>query len=105
MKKRERLEIKARAGDAEAIVELARDLYYRRPHNTQMSRYWLNRAAKIGNPEAQYLYGILLRDGEGGPRRLKESVRWFRASAAQDSPDGAYCLAFALHCGMGTPID
>jgi hypothetical protein len=39
------------------------------------------KAAEKGFPEAQFQYGICLRDGKGVPQNLLEATEWFRKAA------------------------
>lgn len=40
-------------------------------------------AAETGNPWAQYNYGTMLRDGEGGAKDIKKAIHWLKLAAEQ----------------------
>jgi hypothetical protein len=50
-------------------------------------------AANGGDSEAQFQYGICLRDGNGIPQNLQEATEWFRKAAGLGHSDAAQVLS------------
>ncbi|MCG7542276.1 sel1 repeat family protein [Pseudoalteromonas sp. CO348] len=50
-------------------------------------------AAKTGNPWAQYNYGTMLRDGEGGAKDIKKAIHWLKLAAEQGNHKAQTALA------------
>ena len=57
--------------------------------------------AESGDPVAQSNYGTILKSGQGAPKNLKGSVRYFKMSANQKCPEGMLNYAIALENGSG----
>lgn len=49
--------------------------------NQSKARELYRKAAEKGYPEAQFKYGICLRDGKGGPTNAEEAMTWFQKAA------------------------
>ena len=47
---------------------------------------YLRRAAEMGSPKGQYLYGELLFKGEGTESKVLEALEWLDKAAAQNYP-------------------
>jgi len=58
--------------------------------------------AKNGSPRAQYLLGIIYREGDGISKDLKQSFRWTKRSANQKFGFAQYELALMYLKGTGT---
>lgn len=43
--------------------------------------FYVRAATSYGNPEAQYLLGVMLLNGEGGEKNRVQAARWFQLSA------------------------
>lgn len=52
------------------------------PRDGAIARQWYLRAAERGDAYAQYNYGAMLYDGEGGPADPKAGLEWIRRAAA-----------------------
>lgn len=50
-------------------------------------------AAAGGDPEAQFQYGICLRDGRGVPQNQQEAIEWFRKAANAGYPEASQELS------------
>lgn len=61
--------------------------------------------AEEGLGDAQFLLGLLYREGRGVPQDFAESVRWFGRAAKQGHADAQFYLARALREGRGTEAD
>ncbi|KAJ3093792.1 hypothetical protein HDU96_002027 [Phlyctochytrium bullatum] len=67
---------------------------------------WFRQAANAGEPEAQYMLGLMLRKGEGGVgKNLSESIQWLRNSARQGHTEALFEVGIAYESGIGVPID
>ena len=62
---------------------------------------WHEKAAKGGEPEAQYYCGKYLLNGEGVEKDVASAVAWFRLSAENGDNDGMFYLAQCLEHGTG----
>lgn len=61
----------------------------------------LEKAAKLGNAEAQYNLGFLLQSGGGGEKQPKEAIKWLKKSAQSKFNDAYYALMMAYGNGVG----
>ena len=64
--------------------------------------------AETGDPEAQYVYGMMLaQGGTGEATDLSESVKWLEKAAEQGHARAQYELALALKLGraLGKPVE
>lgn len=61
----------------------------------------IEQAANLGDPEAQYLFGVALVDGIDVTADLASGNEWFRKSAAQKHPSGLNALGNQLFYGNG----
>jgi TPR repeat protein len=77
---REKLELQAEQGDADAALRLAR-YYAFAKSNPDEELKWLSRSAELGNATAQYnLAYILIYDEEH--KNLDEAAKWLDRAAA-----------------------
>lgn len=60
-----------------------------------------NPLAERGDAKAQYMLGILYKDGKGVERDYKLARKWFEAAAAQGSPSALYWLGWMNEYGKG----
>lgn len=65
------------------------------PRDPRKAAVLLTRAAPRGDPEAQYLLGLLLRAGEGVPRDPATAATWFLAAAEGGHAEAQLTLALA----------
>lgn len=74
----------AQAGSSPAILKLAR--YYREgvdmPQDLAKARYWYGEAARRNDREAQYYFGLMLAQGEGGEPDPDAGLFWMESAAA-----------------------
>ena len=97
MKKRERLETKARAGDAEAQYQLARYYWNLKPARRRTAIRWATRAAEQGHGQAQLRLGCSLMNGCGVRPDREAGFMWLRRAAAQGIPAAQFALGEALY--------
>lgn len=71
---------------------------------TSALKHW-NPLAENGNPDAQYLLGIIYTNGYGVPVNFLEAEKWFRKSAGQGDVGAQYFLGVFMETGKGHPPD
>ena len=59
--------------------------------------------ADQGEPEAQYMLGMMYRQGHGLPQDDAEAARWFRRAAVQGDPEAQSSLGIMYQHGQGVP--
>lgn len=100
-------ETRAKAGDAEAQLELA--IVYAKgegvPQNYTTAATWFRAAAEQGVPRAQYDLGVLCERGRGIPQDYAEAFKWYSRAAEANFPLAQYNLAVAYTRGQGTKQD
>ncbi len=69
------------------------------------SMEWYERAAKSGDPQAQYLFGEILSRGLRGAADRKAAADWFEKAARQGHGLAAFALAGAYESGRGRDRD
>lgn len=70
------------------------------------SRAWAFRAAQSGDARAEHFYGMMLYEGEGGPKNRTEALAWLKKSADQGLVDSQYNVARLYENGdEGIPVD
>jgi uncharacterized protein len=77
---RERLLERARAGDAKAQFELAKNYETGRvglPQDLSQARYWYRKAADQGEPFSEVSLGILFNFGKGVQRDYVQAYMWY----------------------------
>jgi TPR repeat protein len=62
-------------------------------------------SADQGNADAQYRYGVCLREGIGISRDLQGAARYFKLSADQGNADGQWLYGLSLRDGSGISRD
>ncbi len=62
---------------------------------------WFRLAAKKGDKQAQYLFAMLYRNGEGVARDDAQAVLWLKLAAAQNQSEAQYQLATMLENARG----
>ncbi len=67
-------------------------------------KHWQPLAEK-GNPDAQYLLGIIYKNGYGVQVNFLEAEKWFRKSAGQGDVGAQYYLGVFMETGKGHPPD
>jgi uncharacterized protein len=61
--------------------------------------------AEEGNLDAQYLLGVMYKNGDGGEENFVEAVRWLYAAAEQGNAGARYNLGIMYSRGMGVIQD
>jgi uncharacterized protein len=64
------------------------------PLDLRLGRLWYSRAAESGHADAQYNYGLMVINGEGGPADLNEGLAWIRRAAEQGDESARDVLAY-----------
>jgi TPR repeat protein len=54
-----------------------------------------------GDPQAQYLVGMMCANGQGAPRDARAAAQWYELAARQGLPDAAFALGFLYYYGAG----
>jgi TPR repeat protein len=57
------------------------------PQNYREAANWCRRAADQGNPEGEYLLGLMYDKGQGVPRDFFQAYKWLNLAAARVSGD------------------
>lgn len=65
----------------------------------------VKKAATMGNPEAQYNYGVFYQEGIEVPQDDKSANQWFLKSAEQGWKDAQFKIAYSYGTGRGLPQD
>jgi TPR repeat protein len=65
----------------------------------------LLRASEKGKASAQSELGLCYHDGDGVPRDVRESLRWFLLAARQGNAQAQFYLGRAYGSGEGVPKD
>jgi TPR repeat protein len=73
----------------------------RRP-DLKRARWWYRRAARAGHVRAWFEYGLMLIDGEGGPKRPAQGRRLLEQAAASHEIDALRVLSAAYADGTYT---
>jgi TPR repeat protein len=71
----------------------------RQPPDLARARRWYRRAALKGHDRGLLEYGLMLIQGEGGPRRPAQGRRFLERAAAMGQLDALKVLAHALSQG------
>lgn len=67
--------------------------------------HWYRRAAEEGNPQAQYIYGLMCLTGSGVSRDDKQGMSWLQLAAGRDYLPAVQKLAECYRKGEGTEAD
>ena len=71
----------------------------KQPRNLKRARHWYRRAALRGHLRGLFEYGLMLIDGEGGPKRPVLGRQYLERAAAAGQIDAMKVLAHALSKG------
>ena len=87
-------------GNIEAMIELGRNNFdcKREPIDDKEAREWLERAAALGNADAQYLMGVF-------SDKPQEKVEWYAQAAKQGHMSAMLDLATCYRKGKGVKKD
>jgi hypothetical protein len=75
------------------------------PQDYQKARECFQRAAEIGNAEAQYLLANMYDKGEGAPQNYFEALKWYRLAADQGNAIARFSVGVFYRDGLGVPQD
>ena len=102
-----KLKAKGKAGDAEAIFELAKKYYNGDgvPEDKIKAVKLCQKAAELGNAKAQGKLGFCYIIGDGVPEDKSEAVKWWRKAAEQGDSGAQYDLGFCYYKGDGVTKD
>lgn len=64
--------------------------------NAVSARQWYLKSAESGYSKGQFNYARVCKNGIGGPKRLEECLKWWRAAANQGCPRSQYSQAVFL---------
>lgn len=73
--------------------------------NAEDALFWFNRAAELGDADAQRILGLIHRKGGTGPRNDELAAKWFAAAAQQGNETAQFEFGLALLEGRGVPVD
>jgi TPR repeat protein len=88
-----------RSSDPAAWANLAAVYATKRPPDLRRARQWYRRAALKGHDRGLFEYGLMLIQGEGGPKRPANGRRYLERAAASGQIDALKVLASALRLG------
>ena len=71
----------------------------KQPPDLKRARQWYRRAALKGHDRGLFEYGLMLIQGEGGPKRPAQGRRYLERAAAIGQLDALKVLAWALSKG------
>jgi TPR repeat protein len=71
----------------------------RQPPDFKRARQWYRRAALKGHARGLFEYGLMLIQGEGGPKRRAQGRRYLERAATLGQVDALKVLAHALSKG------
>lgn len=75
-------------------------------HSYQSALSLFRQAAELGNPEAQYMAGLMFYRGEGsGASNATLAAKYYRMAAEQNFAKAQYNLAVLHYQGQGVPRD
>lgn len=102
-----KLKAKGKAGDAEAIRELAKKYYFGDgvPEDKIKAVKLCQKAAELGNAKAQFMLAFNYYRGDGVPVDKAEAVKWLRKAAEQGEVEAQYSLGLCYMKGVGVPED
>ena len=66
---------------------------------------WFSKAAKQGDPAAEFNLGMMYKNGMGVVQNYEEAVKWFRKSAEKGFKDAQFNLGLMYQRGKGIKQD
>ena len=95
---------------AEKKNPLAQYLLGERAYKGENPKYedafaWFSNAAEGGYPQAQYMTGFMLMQGQGTPRSVPLAIKFFRDAAEKEHTAAQYVLGQIYWKGLGVPVD
>ena len=73
--------------------------------NYREAAKWYRLAASDGEPDGEYMTGLLFEKGLGLPKFYAEAIRWYKLATKQRSFLGKFRLALLMYKGLGTKKD
>lgn len=89
-----------RSSEPAAWSNLAAVYATNQPPDLKRARRWYRRAALKGDNRGLFEYGLMLIQGEGGPKRPAQGRRYLERAAALGQLDALKVLAYALSHGQ-----
>jgi uncharacterized protein len=77
---------------------------YKNGNFTNALREW-RPLAEQGNDDAQFILGLMYKNGEGVPQSNKTAVKWFTLSSDQGNVNAQFALGVLYQSGLGVKID
>ena len=93
----------AEGGDAKAQVSVG--TVYAKGEDYEEAAIWFRKAAKQGNPDAQFMLGVMYRGGQGVTQDDREAASWFHRAAEQGEPEAQFALGLMYGTGTGVAKD
>jgi hypothetical protein len=88
----------------DAKEQLAVGYKYLETKKFTKAKYWILRSAIQNNVQAQWLLGLMLAKGDGGPIDYPNAKIWFERASKQGSIDATYDLAAMYNNGEGVEL-
>ena len=96
--------VEADEGNADAAYRLSK--FYGLTRNDFPKEFiYLQKAAELGKPDAQYNLGVMFKNGHGVKQNLTEAAKWYRKAAEQDDADAQFSLGVLCQQGKGVEQD
>jgi len=89
-----------RSSEPAAWSNLAAVYATKQPPDLKRARRWYRRAALKGHDRGMFEYGLMLIQGEGGPKSPAQGRRYLERAAALGQIDALKVLAYALSHGQ-----
>ena len=89
--------------NASQLLKQGDDFYAAKQYKQAVENY--QKAAQLGNAEAQFNYAYALYNGEGIDRDYASAAMWFKRAARQNFAKAQYNLAYCYMYGRGVPAD
>ncbi len=95
----------AQAGNADAQYTLGTLAYGAKEPNYTDAFAWFSNAAANRHPQAQYMTGFMLMQGQGTNPSVPLAIKFFRDAAEQNHVSAQYVLGQIYWKGLGVPAD
>ena len=95
----------AQAKNPDAQYLLGTFAYGGNPPNYEDAFAWFSNAAAGGQPQGQYMTGVMLMQGQGTPKSIELAIQFFRKAAEQNQVAAQYVLGQIYWKGLGVPVD
>ena len=101
----ELLSAAAQAKNPDAQYQFGALAYGANPPKYEDAFAWFSNAAAAGQPQAQYMTGFLLMQGQGTPKSVPLAIDFFRKAAEQNHTAAQYVLGQIYWKGLGVAVD